>query len=474
MFYNFLIKFCLVSVLILISACSSQSLNSDSSINNQADSLELESYELEISQLMQSYEEAEESDSDSLDSYFHEENSTANSEVTDNVIDNDVVSGASFSIVSVEITDHVWGSYLSDGVIITIEGDVSELQVSRITNEFGTTYLGTYQVNENGQIIIERHNLIQRLDDDFSFRIQLSDGVTTLKTKELNYIRTVDVRHKQKALYAKYTYNPSLTSQNTYDYQVIYKWDDFQDMREYGKNGIYAATTTGFANGPGGYFGMIVLGDETRGSGILFSFWDSKKHNKLAIPYDDGSYEGNCYRNCQDHNCEGVLNGGKCNLKYEIKEGVEYALRMRRVSENVTYVTTDAYDSSKKNVSYTGSIWQLSVENRETGDIKIVGKLLFEDTYTGIKKANFFHEHLGKVPCNAFYVKQSRGIEFLDTDREVSIVGASASVNGAKNNSTCNSFNVGLQEDGVGVFFETGIGVEPDNGFKRGKKYILF
>jgi nitrate/nitrite-specific signal transduction histidine kinase len=95
MFYNFLIKFCLVSVLILISACSSQSLNSDSSINNQADSLELESYELEISQLMQSYEEAEESDSDSLDSYFHEENSTANSEVKDNVIDNDVESIAS-------------------------------------------------------------------------------------------------------------------------------------------------------------------------------------------------------------------------------------------------------------------------------------------------------------------------------------------------------------------------------------------
>ena len=102
---------------------------------------------------------------------------------------------------------------------------------------------------------------------------------------------------KQKSLYLKFTFNPSLLEKPTVKVTVQVRWDDFKfaPWNEIHKGAVYAAYTTGFhrsTRGVGDYFGVIAYGRLKRGAKFLFSFWD--KH-AWTWPLHE-----NCKRNCQD------------------------------------------------------------------------------------------------------------------------------------------------------------------------------
>jgi hypothetical protein len=291
---------------------------------------------------------------------------------------------------------------------------------------------------------------------DFMGGSDLSDSyVMSDSSLELSALNSGSAFDKQKALYATPTYRTPLKNLNAFDIEVSVSWDSLQQLRQFGKNGVYEATSIGVVNGPSGYFGPQVFGNKGKNTKdmILFSFWDG---DSMALPINQG-IDGVCKRNCQDGFCGDEDNGAKCSLKYPMEAGVDYTMRLRRVE---AIATVD---------SKSGSVWQLSVTNQKSKVTKVVGKMLFVDVNQGIDRMNFFHEHLGLTPCEAFRIKTHVKPKILGLDNVM--LSAYGTVIGGPEYS-CQSYDVKGDKPSQTLIFETGKGLSP--GFLRGVQHPLF
>ena len=143
-----------------------------------------------------------------------------------------------------------------------------------------------------------------------------------------------------------------------------------QDIRRYGRNGVFASQPVYFADGPSGYFGSQVDGDATAG-GLLFSIWD-KARSKADSCADPGAspnatwcahkhsfpLSANCHRHCLDcglhpgwHNTTGT----QCGTALSINEGDSFMFRMFQSATNATLK-----DPVGMGLSYAGSEWTLT------------------------------------------------------------------------------------------------------------------
>ena len=93
--------------------------------------------------------------------------------------------------------------------------------------------------------------------------------------------------NKQKSLYLKNYYEPSLDSDPATEISTSIVATLVEPLREHDKNGIYEATQihtrqADGRNGPGGYFGVQWKGTSSKADTLLFSIWDEK--DEKAIP----------------------------------------------------------------------------------------------------------------------------------------------------------------------------------------------
>ena len=93
--------------------------------------------------------------------------------------------------------------------------------------------------------------------------------------------------NKQKSLYLKNYYEPSLDSDPATEISTSIVATLVEPLREHNKNGIYEATQihtrqADGRNGLGGYFGVQWKGQSTQADTLLFSIWDEK--DEKAIP----------------------------------------------------------------------------------------------------------------------------------------------------------------------------------------------
>ena len=237
---------------------------------------------------------------------------------------------------------------------------------------------------------------------------------------------------KQKAIYLKYSFSPTLQESPATDITAETVWTSTTDLRRYGHNGIYAAHPVGTANhGVSGYFGSQVDGDPTKG-GLLFSMWDRPRRNvhvpagfcdnkpvnhtwcmhKHAFPRSPG-----CHRHCLDcglhpgwHNTTGT----QCGVSMRFDQGDAIRFRMHRTAANVSLTPPGmpgglTYRGSEWTVTATVTRSSSNASNTSVAPFNItVGSMFFEDTFEGIGRFGAFHEHIGCTPCAAFFESEVR------------------------------------------------------------------
>jgi hypothetical protein len=115
----------------------------------------------------------------------------------------------------------------------------------------------------------------------------------------------------------------------------------------------------------------------------------------------------NCHRHCQDcglHPGWTNTTGTQCGAPMDIAEGDGFVLRITRTAA----VTTFEYP---KGHFLNGSAWIVTAQRirrhgipvTPPGPVMVVGRQFWEGTFSGISRIGSFHEHIGCIPCEAFY-----------------------------------------------------------------------
>ena len=182
-------------------------------------------------------------------------------------------------------------------------------------------------------------------------------------------------------------------------------WGNLDDMRAYGTNGIFAATTVHFGDlHPSGYFGPQATGGTKNASQeqVLFSLWDygsqadDDKAWWPALPLSES-----CKRNCNDCSDPTLTTGTQCKIFAPAISHGSVRLRLRQVETNVS--------AEYMNTTWVGDAWEVSLLEKTTGASWIVGKQLLAGLNgTGATRLAFFDEHIGCTPCDAFDVDEGR------------------------------------------------------------------
>ena len=229
---------------------------------------------------------------------------------------------------------------------------------------------------------------------------------------------------KQKALYLTYTFSPPLQHSPALDIAVEHEWNSTADLKRWGRNGVFAAQPFGMRDGPGGYFGSQVFGAVDQDGGLLLSIWDrlwpsadvprcmaaggpneTWCEHQHAFPLSPS-----CRRHCLDcglhpgwHNTTGV----QCSLPMRIVDGAAVRFRLWRSAARARLPDPLGMGLPP----YSGSKWQLTVEQPSAASsppAQLVGEVFLEETYEGVSRFGAFHEHIGCVPCAAFYESEVR------------------------------------------------------------------
>eukprot|EP01063_Lacrimia_lanifica_P039772 TRINITY_DN881_c0_g1_i1.p1 TRINITY_DN881_c0_g1~~TRINITY_DN881_c0_g1_i1.p1 ORF type:complete len:311 (+),score=87.35 TRINITY_DN881_c0_g1_i1:76-1008(+) len=234
---------------------------------------------------------------------------------------------------------------------------------------------------------------------------------------------------KQPALYLTYHFDPPLKQQNAYDLSAETVWNHTSDMKKTHQYGVYAAHPVGFAGSKGeisGYFGTQVFGkapaDEVT---LLFSIWDGRRSGTCADDYDpslapNATWCGalhafpvtdTCKRHCNDcglhpgwHNTTGVQCGGQ---KVTVSPGDAIRTRIHRVEADAKFTFAET-----PKIEYQGSVWRATAQVVSAAGVAAapfeIGKIFFESLDGGLDRFSAFHEHIGCVPCSAFYESEIR------------------------------------------------------------------
>lgn len=247
---------------------------------------------------------------------------------------------------------------------------------------------------------------------------------------------------KQKSIYATFIHDPPLETQPALEVAGDVIWDHLDDLRKVRKNGIYNAWKIKFVEpSPGGYFGPTATNakKDPNMETVLFSLWDHKTKAGIggdgwlpALPASDVKCykkpyehpgEPSCCRNCQDcavHSgatADDGSTGTQCKTHIPAYTGQRLRSRIKRVD---TGVTQTAYGKS-----WTGDVWEVSVEDMNSGKSWVVGKQLLAGapTNSGLRKITSFYEFLGCTKCDAFDATASRAGPWVLSPPNVKLMG---------------------------------------------------
>jgi len=271
---------------------------------------------------------------------------------------------------------------------------------------------------------------------------------------------------KQKSVYLAFDFEPPLEEANIFDVETKVQWNRFQ---EYETKGIYHALRFIFARSPsleGHFWGYA--GPQIKGGMLglhLFTIWDTVKPNadgtsppgrRLALPAAD---PGLCQRNCNDCALHpdlseaGLTTGTKCRTdNFPVQEGNAFVYRLRMSKPSAT----TEYDGKV----YQGTEWEVLVTDLQRDEVFVLGRVLFEgDTESeGVRVWKNFHEHMGCVPCDAFYERTTVTGPFILESQGVHTIGAGHLEPPASG--SCKLYRV-ISLSNLEVQFETGPGVSP-------------
>jgi hypothetical protein len=314
------------------------------------------------------------------------------------------------------------------------------------------------------------------------------------------------------SLFGAPNYKPTLKTNPVTKAYTTVKGISVSGLREYGKRGIYHATTfraqdnisSREGDGSGGYFGVQWINGKR--DQLLFSVWDRKQNkDRFALPL-----HSNCKRNCND--CGGTINGKKkstgtqCKfqLPKRLEENDELKLTIEREEvQSVEYEGTTHSGQQLENIMYNGHVWKVSVEyvsgpNKETfmtdqfklgeDDVFTLGRILFtendlevgQESSGGIVRFNMFHEPIGCTPCDAFNFEVERSGPYIqqaiDSSNIPKIEEGFTGIgynNHLQQLSSCKDFDIKSCEFGK-IIFQTGPGYTPTRSKKRVEKEKLY
>jgi len=236
---------------------------------------------------------------------------------------------------------------------------------------------------------------------------------------------------KQKAMYGRMTFNPSLKEKEMTKMNVQVKWNDLQfaPYNTNKKGGVYASYTIGTKDAQGGYFGVQL---HARGGQFIFSIWDAdrwtpskkpKPSSKLAWPLNMNK----CKRNCQDcgnspWHKKGLTTGTQCELAHpSMKKGDHFEITLQRLRVKSTINTKHFGGMPKAHAAFgeynrkvTGGVWVIKVRNVNKKISKEVGRILFEGDGRGMHRLGTFDEMIGCNRCNMIYHSDTRYGPFID------------------------------------------------------------
>ena len=241
---------------------------------------------------------------------------------------------------------------------------------------------------------------------------------------------------KQKSIYLSHSFEPTLEDSPATDLSLEIDWNATADMTRYGREtgsnpGIYAGNPIHTHDGISGYFGSQVHGGANSSNGsFLFSTWDAG-YGKHARPEDHNCdplprwapnitwcmrrhsfpLSTNCHRNCQDcglHPGWTNTTGTQCGVPMDIAEGDGFVMRITQTAATTTYEYPPGH-------FLKGSAWQVTAQRIRRrgipvtlGPLVTVGHQFWEGTFSGIARIGAFHEHIGCIPCDAFYESEIR------------------------------------------------------------------
>jgi len=282
---------------------------------------------------------------------------------------------------------------------------------------------------------------------------------------------------KQKAMYARMTWSPSLRAQPFTSFEVTTEWNDlrFNPISNPQNNGgVYIAYTTGVTGGPGGYFGVQLT---AKSGQFLFSFWDegrfigSGKNKKpkiaghLAWPTD----MKNCKRHCLDcgladlrqWRAEGFTTGTKCGVAYpDMKVGDKFKISMVQRESQGAINTADYGGMNKAHKEklneqdkvVTGGIWDVVAYDLKRQTQIHVGSMMVEGDGSGMGRLGTFDEMLGCRKCNSVHHKDTRYGLVLDGSRHpINMEGLTQA-----GKSTCKNYKITGNKRRGSITFEGG------------------
>lgn len=200
--------------------------------------------------------------------------------------------------------------------------------------------------------------------------------------------------NKEKAMYAYPSFEPPLSQGNgAFDVVVEVKWINLDDLRAFGKKGIFASFPVHWHGDRtiGGYFGPQATGDgDPSKEQVLFSLWDHKGDDwQPALPRSP-----ECRRNCNDCH-DKPSTGTQCKVLIPARSGQTLRLRLRQTATGVT----DTYNGTE----WTGDEWEITIMDVASGEQWLVGRQLLTGVQGGgIKDIQSFNEHIGCTPCGSF------------------------------------------------------------------------
>jgi len=266
-----------------------------------------------------------------------------------------------------------------------------------------------------------------------------------------------DTYNKQKALYANFEFEPSISGGVVLDMSMDVIWGDLDDLRAHGSNGIYMAFMLYWPSpAASGYMGVQVTGAGQNGASpisggeqVLFSLWDRNPGEAGWQPALPMSPE--CSRNCND--C-GVHEGGhaddgstgtQCKTFVAAYSGQHVRIRVRRVDI--------AQSAEYAGQSWTGDVWEVSLQDTATGETWTVGRQLLAGVSSGLSSTSSFYEHIGCTECDSFdFTASARGPWVLDPPG-YTLSGATSTYSNALPDFTCLRHGISSSAAGEWTFF---------------------
>lgn len=285
---------------------------------------------------------------------------------------------------------------------------------------------------------------------------------------------------KQKAMYGKMIWSPSLRVKQMTSMEVDVEWNDLEFnpiSNPQKRGGVYVSYTTGVKGGPGGYFGVQI---HANGGSFLFSFWDQGRftgsgHNKTPKKATNMVWPADmtrCKRNCQD--CAlpdlvkwkklGLTTGTQCSFRYsDMKVGDKYKVILRQTNSAAS-LDTRKYGGmpealkklGEKDGIMTGGLWEVKVLDLKRNKKINVGTMMMAGDGSGMERLGTFDEMIGCNKCNAVQHKDTRyGLKVIASDGSVRYPTKMEGLTRA-GESTCKKYSIKGSKSDFSISFEGG------------------